>query len=467
MDGSATERPVIRPVGMPDLLKIWRRDRLIHVIDPVYLRLLSPQMLMRERGLTQRMMALMLGVHDQHYGELERRGGRGFSRTLVGGVARILGLDADQEYALYRWAQLRPPAGPHHREIGESLLRRVREQSHPALLLDDAFDVLAHNEIAAYHLPWISAPRANVLTWALGDPAAPATLLDWEASWGRPMLAMCRMAVATHPGNVRLQQVLAAVLRNPRTQRLWEASGDMRAHDAGDIRPILLPTLAPGPTRVEMESFVPAGRPDLRMVVTGPADPEQWFGTPLSAIQAAERLAHALLTATGAALVTVNDSLGLGEFAAPVPGHGVDVGLRRAAIAAAPGRGIPDGFLRPGDPLPVLPDQPAIRTHLRGEALWLRSYDAIAEALGNTPELVRRLIPGPRVRSLIHCPLTAGRLVLGSVEAWQFDDSERFTSEHVDLLRRMASVRAAAMLEDAAARRRPATPPPARGDWAA
>ena len=32
----------------------------------------------------------------------------------------------------------------------------------------NAFDVLAHNEVAAYHLPWVSAPRANVLTWALG-----------------------------------------------------------------------------------------------------------------------------------------------------------------------------------------------------------------------------------------------------------------------------------------------------------
>ncbi|MFG1811666.1 SpoIIE family protein phosphatase [Streptomyces sp. NPDC049040] len=157
------------------------------------------------------------------------------------------------------------------------------------------------------------------------------------------------------------------------------------------------------------------------------------IGTSLDVARTARQLAQALLGLGDVVTVNLAHEVLTGRDP-PQRDRGGDVGLRRAAVAATERTPLPDGFLKPGDDLPALPDKASIRRHQHGEALWLPTLADVTEALDNEPALVRALIPGPDVHALIHSPLLARNLILGSVEVWRTAGSPRFAAEDVRLL---------------------------------
>ncbi len=434
------------PVGMPDYLRRWRRERALEDVPQLYRARLHPDQARREgpaRGLTQLETAVMAGVRERHYAELERRGGPGHSRHLVAAIAGILGLDPAQEGALYRWAQHRPPCPLPGSGLGARLHRMLQRQSDPALITDrGTWDVAAHNEPAAYHLPQITRPRANVAELVLG-PGADEVLMDWERSWARPLVGMLRMEVAAPGCDPRLRETAARVRRHPPTRRIWDGDAGMREHADADGLPIRVPTLWRGAVgTVGITTLTPESRPDLRLVLISPEGvrPEETAG-PGRTVQSAQRLADAVQAALDTAYVTVNYPT------APrreLEQGTVDVGLRRAAVAAdGP---LPPGFLRPGDPLPPLPaGSEPVAEHRRGGCVLLTGLDAITAALGHRPDLVAALVPAPDVIAVMHAPLMAGGRIIGSVEAWQTAGRTPPTPGHLETLRHLATLRATAM----------------------
>jgi serine phosphatase RsbU (regulator of sigma subunit)/anti-sigma regulatory factor (Ser/Thr protein kinase) len=171
------------------------------------------------------------------------------------------------------------------------------------------------------------------------------------------------------------------------------------------------------------------------------------IGTSLDVSRTARQLARALLRLGDIVTVNLAQEVFSGQEP-PQRDRGGNVGLRRAAIATRESNPLPQGFLRPGDDLPTLPNKPSIRRHQRGEALWLPSLSDITEALDNQPHLVDALVPDPAVHALIHSPLLARDLILGSVEVWRTQGSGAFTEEDLRLLTSITS-RAALSVDNA------------------
>jgi serine phosphatase RsbU (regulator of sigma subunit)/anti-sigma regulatory factor (Ser/Thr protein kinase) len=193
-------------------------------------------------------------------------------------------------------------------------------------------------------------------------------------------------------------------------------------HDDGGGDPALMLVF------VDVTEAVLARR-SLDLLVGGMSE----IGTSLDVGKTARQLVHALLELGDVVTVNLAHEVLSGQEP-PQRDRGGIVGLRRAAVANKSGRPLPMAFLRPGDDLPQLPDKPSIRRHQRGQAVWLPSLAAITDALDNDPDLVGALVPDPQVHALIHSPLLARNLILGSVEVWRTAGSPPFNEDDVRLL---------------------------------
>ena len=171
------------------------------------------------------------------------------------------------------------------------------------------------------------------------------------------------------------------------------------------------------------------------------------IGSSLNVLTGAERLAESVVELGVGSRATVNLAPEVFVGAEPPTRRPDDVGLRRAAMTCAPGLSWPPAFLAPGDRLPALPDTEAVEEHLRLRPVRLPSREAVVEALGNDPALVRQLVPGA-VRGLIHFPLHVRGRILGSVEVWRETGEPAFTDPDVEALSVLAS-RAAVAIDNA------------------
>jgi hypothetical protein len=428
---------------MTSLLAQWRKARRLDDVAPEYRHRLPVQPHDRQRRtLTQDMVAAMAGVSSRHYINFERRGGRGFSPRVIADISGILGADDDQQEALYRWADQSPPRKETaNHQVSPALRRRLEAHPYPGILIGHAtWDVLAYNEQAAAALPAIAMAGANLARLVLDGPTR-NLLVEWEVC-ARPVLAALRMAVSSPVPPPELVTVLRGVLRAPDTRRLWEESAEVRAHLDGIVVSMNLPTISRSPVTVEIQSWTPERRPELRMLVIVPlAGRREEIASPARSIPSAQRLADSVLTLLDAAAVTVNYTIPT----RPAPPGYVDVALRRAAISCAEGRPVPRGFLLPGESFPPLPARWAIEHHRAGGCVHLRTRTDLLKALGNEPHLIRAIVPGADITGVAHSPLiTPEGTVVGSVEAFPAN-GQVITEKQLDALRYQASVRAAAI----------------------
>jgi MmyB-like transcription regulator ligand binding domain/Helix-turn-helix domain len=265
-----TERPLR---GMSDMLRNWRLRR--DPQDVPEIRTL-PVHMRRGAALTQALMAAATGVSERHYRRLETVGGKNFSSAFLANVVRILALNEAESAALYIWAEHEPPVHEPIKDLDASLIRYLNEQTHAAYYSDIAYDIVGTNRLAAIHFPWLAVEGANIMQWSLGpDTGSREQLLQWEEYWAAPMIAQLRMAAVKFPDHQRLREVIREVRRNPAVRRIWdEDEPRVVAHAYGDIRPIAIPTLGVDETWIQIVAFTPLHRPDLRLVVASPVDPE-------------------------------------------------------------------------------------------------------------------------------------------------------------------------------------------------
>lgn len=257
--------------GMADLLPEWRRQRVCEEI-PEW-RALPPAL--RVSPLTQGTMATLLGVTERHFRNFEKRGGSGFSRPMVEAAVRILGLNTAQADAVWRWTEHdEMPVGAPQDHVSDELRRLLNVVPHGAYFSNSVWDIVAYNSLAALHWPWITAPGANIMGWALGwRTGSRAVLSQYTAKWVRPMVAQLRASYLADPLNPRLLELIATVRQNPAVRQVWDTGSDVRPHAQGEIRPVRMPLLAVGrPVDIQLLALQPLGE-DLRLVIAMPTDP--------------------------------------------------------------------------------------------------------------------------------------------------------------------------------------------------
>jgi GAF domain-containing protein len=171
------------------------------------------------------------------------------------------------------------------------------------------------------------------------------------------------------------------------------------------------------------------------------------IGSSLDVITTTRQLAKSLVPAFGD-MATVNLAVEVFTGGRPPPRTAGNLGLRRAALAPEDAAW-PDGFMRPGDDFPNMPDHPVTRRYQRGDLFVLSDREAIVTSLGNDPERIRRIVPDddPRL-ALIVLPLLAQGVILGSIEVWRTSGAEPFASEDMRVLREVAA-RAAISIDNA------------------
>ncbi|GAB3000803.1 SpoIIE family protein phosphatase [Streptomyces pseudoechinosporeus] len=155
-------------------------------------------------------------------------------------------------------------------------------------------------------------------------------------------------------------------------------------------------------------------------------------GGSLDVSRTAQQLADVVVPALGdLGIVDLAEAVLEGDEPPKWSGGG-DLHLRAAASATGewPGR------IRLGEPLPPLPDHPAVRSILRGETL-IATRDEWLSLLGD-PELADLLLPDAW-HSMMIAPLHARGLMLGDLQVWRVKQPDPFTREDADLLTEVAS----------------------------
>ena len=180
-----------------------------------------------------------------------------------------------------------------------------------------------------------------------------------------------------------------------------------------------------------------AARRHLDVVSTAAAT----TGTSLDVRTTAQQLADAVLPLCDRVMVFLSDKLETGEE----PPRRIGAGDLEIVVGALAPRDAdwPDGLLRPGGGVPIVPDTAAVRMYQEGRAMTLFGAAQIHAAIGNDPELIRLLVPYESTPGdVAHAVATiaTSHLVLGAVQLWR--TGEPFTDDELQALREAAALAA-------------------------
>ncbi|MGK5740721.1 helix-turn-helix domain-containing protein [Micromonospora sp. URMC 103] len=199
----------------------------------------------RTPGLRREEVAMLAGISTDYYLRLEQGRDRTPSAQVLGALARVLQLDADETTYLYALAQARPTRAPHGRaeRVPASTLRLLDALPMPAFVEDRYLTVLAANQLAQALSPNMR-PGVNRLAAAFLDPQDRELHDDWEQATAAAVgqLRAVMGAETTDPRLVALVGELS--IKSERFRRLWarqdvvrRASSRTRLHhpEVGDL----------------------------------------------------------------------------------------------------------------------------------------------------------------------------------------------------------------------------------------
>ncbi|MFC5745525.1 helix-turn-helix transcriptional regulator [Actinomadura rugatobispora] len=192
----------------------------------------------RAPGLRRAEVALLAGISPDYYMRLEQGRGIRPSPSVLEGLARALGLDADERDHLYRLARSAPsPARLPADGPVEAGVRRLLEAIDPvpAYVLNCRLDVLAWNPTAAAlmcELAELPAPRRNMLRYVFGDPRARDFYVEWEKV-ARHGIAQLRTATGIDPGDPANEALIGELAEGSAQFRDWWRRQDVKGPGLG------------------------------------------------------------------------------------------------------------------------------------------------------------------------------------------------------------------------------------------
>jgi transcriptional regulator with XRE-family HTH domain len=217
----------------------------------------------RVPGLRREEVALLAGVSADYYVRLEQGRERNPSPQVLESVAAVLQLSDDARLHLYRLAGLAPTPSRSAPEV-DPHLRRLMEAwpDNPALVINEAVDVLAGNALAYQLFPGIDR-YGNLVRHMFLDPDAPAFYGHWEDA-AAYAVANLRYVHGAHPDDQRIRAVVAELTTNaPEFRRLWERN-DPRL-DRLRVKSFRHPEV--GPLTLRMETFDVRSAPGQELLV--------------------------------------------------------------------------------------------------------------------------------------------------------------------------------------------------------
>jgi transcriptional regulator with XRE-family HTH domain len=242
---------------------------------------LPPGVRRRTPGLRREEVAMLAGVGVTWYTWLEQGRPINASAQVLDAIARTLGLEPAGREHLYRLAEATPLRPP---ELADGVPAAAREALHgfvyPAVLINGRLDVVDHNEAHSdLFWDWHTMPciHKNLLWCVITEPRARERFLNYDTEV--PFLvARLRAGYGAHVGDPAWELNIARLSRlSPEFQRLWNRHEvaqperrvrEFRHPDAGDLRL----------TAIELAV---GGHPDLRIMVSTPADEETRRRLPL------------------------------------------------------------------------------------------------------------------------------------------------------------------------------------------
>lgn len=224
----------------------------------------------RVRGLRREEVAQLAGISVEYYQRLEQgRAARPSSEVLDALAAALRLDDVEREHLRTLAVRERPLRAARPQDARPELVRMLGLIHTPAMVIDDRFDVLAANAVAArlFALDTASPVRANLARRLFLDSGSRDFYVEW-ADVAAATAGQLRVAAGLHPQDAELAGLVRELGDGSETFRgLWNAREvDVRTSGTKSFRHPALGTIT-----FCYENFVPAGDPRQRLVVLVPA----------------------------------------------------------------------------------------------------------------------------------------------------------------------------------------------------
>ncbi len=179
-------------------------------------------------GLSRAEVADLANISVAYYDLIERGHDLHPSGSVIDGLARGLGLTADERAHLH---DLTTGAKPRRQAEPEELTEELEElldsiDPNPAYVVGARWDVLGSNHTARQLFSDWEGKRTkrerNLLWYYCCDPAARSLFVDWEQE-AADQLALFREAYARHPDDPSFKRILDEIFKNnPAAVDWWE-----------------------------------------------------------------------------------------------------------------------------------------------------------------------------------------------------------------------------------------------------
>ncbi|MEU7026737.1 helix-turn-helix transcriptional regulator [Streptomyces sp. NPDC046275] len=243
-------------IELPELLRAWR------VVAGVKLG--------RGKPLPQTEVAERMGVSERWYRGLENGAAVSLTPEVLGRLAEALVLGQDERMVLYGQTfggtSLAAPDSAAAAADLDALTKLIEAHPLPAYLTDHMWNIRGYNAPMAEWFPWVLAPGANLMRWALTTDEAREQFVDWPVH-AEVYLAMLRFALASRPESAELGALLDELLGDPGVRKVWDRRPQVVAYRQGHHFRLSLPHVAAGELVLQSVVLTPAYHQDVRCVL--------------------------------------------------------------------------------------------------------------------------------------------------------------------------------------------------------
>lgn len=193
----------------------------------------------RVQGLRRQEVAVLAGVSEHYYLQIERGKARGVSADVLSAIARALQLDSTETAYMFDLAGLHGQATEPADEgttVPETVLSMINAMTDvPAVVLDGCLDIVATNSLGRQLYARVydfDGGAPNLARFVFGGPLARDFYPDW-ATMADYVVSLVRAESARSPGNEVLSRLIADLgQRSAEFLARW-MTHDVAVHDSG------------------------------------------------------------------------------------------------------------------------------------------------------------------------------------------------------------------------------------------